>query len=92
MGSKHWQQRSLRMVSGPCLEEPDALRHPELLLVPAAAITTLSLAELQQRLQRAQTLENLPAFEPQLVLEGNEAAIFEAGESLCLYCALWCGV
>ena len=92
MGSKHWQQRSLRMVSGPRLEEPDAARHPELLLVPAAAITTLDLAELQQRLQQAQTLEHLPAFEPQRVLEGNEAAIFEAGEPRGLYCALWCGI
>lgn len=92
MGSKLWQQRSLRMVSGPYLEEPDALRHPELLLRPAAAITSLDLAELQQRLQQAQTLEDLPAFEPQRVLEGNEAAIFEAGEPRGLYCALWCGV
>ena len=71
MGSKHWQQRSLRMVSGPCLDEPDAVRHPELLLKPAAAITTLVSAELQQRLQQAQALEHLPAFEPQRVLEGH---------------------
>ena len=92
MGSKLWQQRSLRMVSGPYLEEPDAVRHPELLLRPAAAITSLDLAELQQRLQQAQTLEDLPAFEPQRVLEGNEATIFEAGEPRGLYCALWCGV
>ena len=92
MGSKHWQQRSLRMVSGPCLDEPDAVRHPELLLKPAAAITTLDSAELQQRLQQAQTLKNLPAFEPQRVLEGHEAAIFEAAEPRGLYCALWCGV
>ena len=92
MGSKHWQQRSLRMVSGPCLDEPDAVRHPELLLKPAAAITTLGLAELQQRLQQAQTLKNLPAFDPQRVLEGHEAAILEAGEPQGLYCALWCGV
>ena len=92
MGSKHWQQRSLRMVSGPCLEAPDAVRHPELLLKPAAAITTLGLAELQQRLQQAQTLKNLPAFDPQRVLEGHEAAILEAGEPQGLYCALWCGV
>ena len=92
MGSKHWQQRSLRMVSGPCLETPDAVRHPELLLQPAAEITTLGLAELQRRLQQAQTLDNLPAFEPQRVLEGNEASIFKAGEPRGLYCALWCGV
>ena len=92
MGSKHWQQRSMRMVSGPCLDEPDAVRHPELLLEPAAAITTLDSAELQQRLQQAQTLKNLPAFEPQRVLEGHEAAIFEAAEPRWLYCALWCGV
>ena len=92
MGSKHWQQRSMRMVSGPCLDEPDAVRHPELLLEPAAAITTLDSAELQQRLQQAQTLKNLPAFEPQRVLEGHEAAIFEAAEPRGLYCALWCGV
>ena len=92
MGSKLWQQRSLRMVSGPRLEEPDATRHPELLLRPAAAITSLDLAELQQRLQQAQTLEDLPAFEPERVLEGNEAAIFEAGEPRGLYCALWCGI
>ena len=92
MGSKHWQQRSLRVVSGPRLEEPDAARHPELLLEPAAAITTLDSAELQQRLQQAQTLENLPAFEPQRVLGGKEAAIFEAAEPRGLYCALWCGV
>ena len=92
MGSKHWQQRSLRMVSGPCLDEPDAVRHPELLLEPAAAITTLDSAELQQRLQQAQTLKNLPAFEPQRVLGGKEAAIFEAAEPRGLYCALWCGV
>ena len=68
------------------------MRHPELLLRPAAAITTLGLAELQQRLQQVHTLENLPAFEPQRVMGGNEAAIFEAGESRGLYCALWCGV
>ena len=68
------------------------MRHPELLLVPAAAITTLGLTELQQRLQQAQALKNLPAFEPQLVLETNEAAIFEACEPRGLYCALWCGV
>ena len=92
MGSKHWQQRSMRMVSGPCLDEPDAVRHPELLLEPAAAITTLDSAELQQRLQQAQTLKNLPAFEPQRVLGGKEAAIFEAAEPRGLYCALWCGV
>ena len=92
MGSKHWQQRSMRMVSGPCLDEPDAVRHPELLLKPAAAITTLDSAELQQRLQQAQTLKNLPAFEPQRVLGGKEAAIFEAAEPRGLYCALWCGV
>ena len=89
MGSKHWQQRSLRMVSGPCLETPDAVRHPELLLQPAAEITTLGLAELQRRLQQAQTLDNLPAFEPQRVLQGNEASIFKAGEPRGLYCALW---
>ena len=71
MGFKHWQQRSLRMVSGPCLDEPDAVRHPELLLKPAAAITTLDSAELQQRVQQVQTLKNLPAFEPQRVLEGH---------------------
>ena len=92
MGSKLWQQRSLRMVSGPYLEEPDAVRHPELLLRPAAAITSLGLAELQQRLQQAQTLEHLPAFEPERVLKGNEATIFEAGEPRGLYCALWCGI
>ena len=94
MGFKHWQQRSLRMVSGPRLEEPDEARHPELLLVPAAAITSLDLAELQQRLLQAQTLEHWPAFAPQRVLEGNkaEAAIFEAGEPRGLYCSLWCGV
>ncbi|PTU03868.1 cyanophycin synthetase, partial [Pseudomonas sp. HMWF031] len=63
MGSKHWQQRSLRMVSGPCLDEPDAVRHPELLLKPAAVISSMALAELQQRLQQAQALELLLAFE-----------------------------
>ena len=92
MGSKHWQQRSLRMVSGPCLDEPDAVRHPELLLKPAAAISSMALAELQQRLQQAQALELLLAFEPQRVLGGKEAAIFEAAEPRGLYCALWCGV
>jgi cyanophycin synthetase len=92
MGSKHWQQRSLQMVSGPCLDDPDAVRHPELLLRPTTAITTLALAELKQRLQQAQTLKNLPAFMPERVLEGNEAAIFETGEPRGLYCALWCGV
>lgn len=80
------------MVSGPCLDEPDAVRHPELLLKPAAVISSMALAELQQRLQQAQALELLLAFEPQRVLGGKEAAIFEAAEPRGLYCALWCGV
>jgi len=52
----------------------------------------MALAELQQRLQQAQALELLLAFEPQRVLGGKEAAIFEAAEPRGLYCALWCGV
>ena len=68
MGSKHWQQRLLLTVTGPQLGKPDALPHLELLLRPAVAITTLGLAELQQRLRRTQALEHLPAFELQRVL------------------------